>query len=196
MRILVVDDVGYTRHYCTRLLQSNAFAVTAAASGAEAIRMLHQDRTFDVVLTDLMLRDMDGLDVFRAVQEIQPSDGEAETAPPAFLLMTAMRPGQNAEQHELDKLKTAKELGFAEVFLKPLDVEHLLHTLARIEYYRTPATADDSSQFDIPRVSGQLRSTIDRIAQSASREAAAELLEQIQPDLERLRTLAGLGASR
>lgn len=196
MRILIIDDVGYTRHYCTRLLQNNGYDVVAAASGAEAIRILYQDRSFDVVLTDLMLRDMDGLDVFRAAQEMRNQSGPTESPPPVFLLMTALRPGRNTDQHEVNKLKTAKELGFAEVFLKPIEVDHLLHTLARIEYLRTNAADENAAQFEIPQVSSQLRSTIDRIARSASREAAAELLEQIQPDLQRLRTLAGLHANR
>ncbi|HET9223431.1 MAG TPA: response regulator [Roseiflexaceae bacterium] len=78
-RILVVDDEAPIRITLERLLQCQGYSVTVAASGEEALALLDQ-RTFDLLLLDLKLPGMSGLEVAGHARTLQPA--------PAILLLT------------------------------------------------------------------------------------------------------------
>lgn len=71
----MVDDEPSLRRVVRRML-GRTHRVEEAASGAEARRILEQDATFDVVLCDLMMPDMNGIDFFEwlsgALPELAP----------------------------------------------------------------------------------------------------------------------------
>src|SRR5687768_7680955 len=71
-RILVVDDEEAIRLTLDMLLRRRGYVVTAAATGAEALVLLEQ-QTFDLLLLDLMMPGLSGLDVARRAQELQPA---------------------------------------------------------------------------------------------------------------------------
>ena len=73
-RLLVVDDEAAALKNLSHLFQKEAYAVTACQSGQEAIQAL-RDREFDLVLTDLRMKGVDGLAVLRQARASQP-DGE------------------------------------------------------------------------------------------------------------------------
>ena len=73
-RLLVVDDEAAALKNLSHLFQKEGYAVTACQSGQEAIQAL-RDREFDLVLTDLRMKDVDGLAVLRQARTSQP-DGE------------------------------------------------------------------------------------------------------------------------
>ena len=60
-RILIVDDEAPLRLVMQRLLV--AHEVVSAASGKEALPILEQDRAFDLILCDLMMPGVTGMDV-------------------------------------------------------------------------------------------------------------------------------------
>lgn len=62
MRVLVVDDEPMVCEVVTRYLERDGYTVTTAADGAAALE-LAQQRTFDLVVLDLMLPAVGGLDV-------------------------------------------------------------------------------------------------------------------------------------
>src|SRR5262249_27758679 len=62
--IVVVDDEEANREGLARRLQGRAFAVTAAKSGQMAIELLGE-RRFDLVLLDIMMPGMTGLEVLK-----------------------------------------------------------------------------------------------------------------------------------
>lgn len=66
-RILVVDDVEANRELLARRLQHEGCRVTLAAGGGAALSLL-QDQEFDLVLLDLMMPGMDGIEVLRAIK--------------------------------------------------------------------------------------------------------------------------------
>jgi len=68
--ILVVDDESVLRELCTRVLKG--YRVLQAASGEEALGILARE-TVDLVLTDVMMPDMNGLDLLRTVKEEEPN---------------------------------------------------------------------------------------------------------------------------
>jgi DNA-binding response OmpR family regulator len=65
--VLVVEDSDAIRAAFTILLEESGYAVAAAATGAEAVR-LAGDRAPDLVLLDLGLPDIPGLDVLRRIR--------------------------------------------------------------------------------------------------------------------------------
>src|SRR5512138_454464 len=69
--VLVVDDQRNMRATTALLLRQAGHAVEEAENGGAAIRRVQQ-QPFDVVLTDLRMPDVDGLEVLRAVREHAP----------------------------------------------------------------------------------------------------------------------------
>jgi two-component system, chemotaxis family, chemotaxis protein CheY len=69
--IMIVDDSGYTRRTHRRILESGAHTVVEASSGMEALEGYAVHRP-DLVLLDLTMEDMSGLDVLRQLREMDP----------------------------------------------------------------------------------------------------------------------------
>ncbi|MFO0844421.1 MAG: SpoIIE family protein phosphatase [Gemmataceae bacterium] len=66
--LLLVDDDANSRALLRHYLQPHGFDVTEAARGAEALARL-EERTFDLVLLDVDMPDMDGFEVLRAIRD-------------------------------------------------------------------------------------------------------------------------------
>jgi DNA-binding NtrC family response regulator len=69
--VLVVDNEREMVKLIQRHLEGDGFAVTPAHSGAEALGALARDE-YDVVVTDLVMDEIDGLTVLREAQRLQP----------------------------------------------------------------------------------------------------------------------------
>jgi PAS domain S-box-containing protein len=69
--ILVVDDDDEQRQLAADLLQSLGYHVTTADSGAEAIRRF-SEQGFDLVVMDMIMGDLDGLDTYSRMLEKKP----------------------------------------------------------------------------------------------------------------------------
>src|SRR5262252_6366478 len=70
-RVLIVDDEKSMRDLLSITLEKEGYDVQTAAGGEPAIEMLHRDPV-DVVITDLRMPKVDGLQVLRAAKEISP----------------------------------------------------------------------------------------------------------------------------
>ena len=80
-RILLVDDDRGLRHVLSALLQDAGHRVESVSDGPEALEMLGEGSAFDLVLLDIGLPSMNGLDVLARAREL-PS-------PPLVIVMTA-----------------------------------------------------------------------------------------------------------
>jgi DNA-binding NtrC family response regulator len=69
-RVLVIDDEELMREYVEEALIRAGHEVTAVSGGREGLDLLHE-KGFDVVVTDLKMTPMDGLEVVRRVREEQ-----------------------------------------------------------------------------------------------------------------------------
>ncbi|WP_292466364.1 response regulator [Methanolobus sp.] len=67
-RILVVEDNSMNMELVTYLLQSNGMEVTQAVDGPEALERIKND-LFDLVLLDIQLPGIDGLEVLKKIKE-------------------------------------------------------------------------------------------------------------------------------
>src|SRR3989304_5867772 len=70
-RILIVDDDADIRETMVTLLSMNDYTVTAVADGTSAIEKVSREK-FDIVLTDLMLPKMNGIDLIKNLKGIDP----------------------------------------------------------------------------------------------------------------------------
>ena len=73
LRLLVVDDDLAVCHSVSAILETQGCDVTTASSGAEAERILLEKRGFDLVLSDVVMPDVDGYDLYMFVRERFPS---------------------------------------------------------------------------------------------------------------------------
>lgn len=67
LRVLAVDDSRAIRTFLLELLERRGAVVVEAASGTEALWRVEEGR-FDIILLDLMLPDMDGMEILRTVR--------------------------------------------------------------------------------------------------------------------------------
>ncbi|OFV88571.1 MAG: hypothetical protein A2V74_09640 [Acidobacteria bacterium RBG_16_70_10] len=79
-RILVVDDDENILSLERTILEQKGFVVTSAAGGAEALKLLAEE-TFDLVLLDVMMPEIDGFTVCRRIKE----DPRTREVPVIFL---------------------------------------------------------------------------------------------------------------
>jgi len=79
-KVLVVDDDRALNHVLAELLRQAGFTVASAADGTSALKCI-EGESFDIVLLDIGLPRMSGLDVLQRIQSM--------TSPPRVLIMTA-----------------------------------------------------------------------------------------------------------
>ncbi|MEO1766035.1 sigma-54-dependent transcriptional regulator [Thiobacter aerophilum] len=71
-KLLIVDDEPIALDNLRHVMERQGYQVTAVASGAKAVALLERE-TFDVVLTDLRMEGVDGMQVLTKSRELQPS---------------------------------------------------------------------------------------------------------------------------
>jgi len=70
-RILLAEDDTVMREYLTRALERSGYAVTAVDRGTAALPLLAESR-FDLLLTDIVMPEMDGIELAQRAAEIDP----------------------------------------------------------------------------------------------------------------------------
>ena len=70
-KMLIVDDEKDAREFLGRLLTRKGYAVKDAASGEEALEIIKKE-DFDVVLLDVVLPGMSGVEVLQKIKELKP----------------------------------------------------------------------------------------------------------------------------
>jgi DNA-binding response OmpR family regulator len=112
VRLLLVDDeVGYLEVLSKRLSR-RGFEVTAARSGAEAIRAL-RDRDYDLAVVDLKMEDIDGIELLKILRQMLPG------------LKVIMLTGHGSERAARDGLSQ----GAFDYLMKPVDLKLLVERI-------------------------------------------------------------------
>src|SRR5213596_2700886 len=112
-RVLVVDDERSMRELLAIMLKQAGHEVTVADGGEAAIQALKSD-TFDLVITDLRMRRVDGLAVLRAAKEHSPQT--------VVLVVTAFASTETAVE--------AMKLGAYDYLTKPFKLDEIKLTIA------------------------------------------------------------------
>ncbi|WP_025688809.1 response regulator transcription factor [Paenibacillus zanthoxyli] len=108
LQVLIVDDEWNMRNLLRIYLMKEGFQIQEASTGLEALSMVKK-HSFDIILLDVMMPDMDGWQVCKAIRE-------TETVP---ILMLTARTETKDKIHGLG-------IGADDYLTKPFDSEELL----------------------------------------------------------------------
>ena len=114
-RILVVDDEEAIREIVSSMLVGAHFQARQAASGIEALALLESGDEYDLVLSDLMMAEMDGIALLERAKERYPDM--------PVVMVTAV--------HDISVALQAIRNGAYDYLLKPFEREQLLATVRR-----------------------------------------------------------------
>jgi DNA-binding response OmpR family regulator len=118
MKILVIDDDEQMRVLLRQVMEWAGHEVVEAADGREGTRLQRQHRA-DLVITDLIMPEQEGLETITALRRDYPGlkiiaiSGGGRIGPEAYL-------------------PAARELGADRVFSKPFDVQELAETVREL----------------------------------------------------------------
>ena len=128
-KILVVEDEKSIAHFISTVLANNGYEAMQARSGSEAISMI-SSHCPDLIILDLGLPDMDGLDILRQLR--------SWSSLPVVVV--------SARAHEKDKV-TALDLGADDYLTKPFGTDELLARVrTAIRHTRTASGNDEIAQ--------------------------------------------------
>ena len=147
--ILVVDDEPDLRDVLRILLEANHYRVTEAANAEQALARVQSDRTIQLVLLDVMLPDLSGVEICRRIREM--------TNTPVIFL-TALSKDQDKAQ--------AYRSGGDDYLSKPFSrAELLLKVESQLRRYQVYQGKDRGEQ----EAAGQLRVENERVYWNGSR---------------------------
>jgi two-component system response regulator (stage 0 sporulation protein F) len=129
LRVLVVDDEWSMAKTLVDVLKLKGFRAEAACSGLQALEIMEGD-TFDCVLTDIRMPDVNGVELLRAVRAMQPSV--------QVVLMFAYAAD--------DLIREGLGAGAIAGFVKPLDIDLLFWFLSKLGEQHSIVIADDDSR--------------------------------------------------
>ncbi len=111
-RVLVVDDDPQARELLREFLTAKAYEVSEAATGGEGLKRLREERPH-LVLLDINLPDISGLEVLREAKAIDPAVG--------VIMVTGLQEEAIGRQAMRD--------GAFDYIVKPLDLQYLEKSL-------------------------------------------------------------------
>ncbi len=113
-KILVIDDEDIVRRSCSRTLSPLGYEVRLTQSSLDGLRMIDEEK-FDLVLTDIKMPDMDGIEVLKQVRDRFPEM--------KVIIMTGYQSVENA-------LKSV-QLGAFDYIEKPFSPDALISSVSK-----------------------------------------------------------------
>lgn len=107
-KVLIVDDQNGIRILLMEVFNSEGYTTLQAPNGRVALEIVRNEEP-DLVLLDMKIPGMDGLEILKHIKEINPEI--------KVIMMTAYG--------ELDMIKQATELGALMHFTKPFDIDEM-----------------------------------------------------------------------
>jgi DNA-binding NtrC family response regulator len=155
-KILIIDDERSIRNTLREILEYEKFEVDDAQDGLQAIEMI-RGKTFDVILCDIKMPQMDGIEVLEKALEI--------TDTPVVMIS-----GHGTIETAVEAIKK----GAYDFIAKPLDLNRLLITIRN--------ALDKSSLItETKALKKKVSKTYDMIGASASIEHVKEMIERVAP---------------
>lgn len=153
-RILVVDDEEAIREIVSSMLQNAGYDTMQAASGKQALELLGAGEEFQLMLSDLMMAEMDGIALLDRVQDCYPEM-------PA-IMVTAV--------HDISVALAAIRNGAYDYLLKPFEREQLLAMVKRALEHRRLKLENRAYQSNLESLvaarTEQLRQTMNDLERS------------------------------
>jgi CheY-like chemotaxis protein len=140
MTILVVDDNEDLLETFAMILKRRGYEVQTACDGVAAVDKF-KEQNFDVTLMDIVMPDMNGVDAFKKIREIQP---EA-----SIILMTAY------SDEEL--IQAAKDEGVHLIIQKPIRIDRLMELINETAGNQPILLVDDNTICETLKSAGMAR---------------------------------------
>lgn len=118
-KILAIDDDILVRESLKSLLAREGFEITMVSSGTEALDLLSKE-AFDLILTDMRMPGMNGIETLKAIREARAKFGKDPL--PEIILTAYDEPGVREE---------AKKLGVKDFLMKPFDLNEFVGVLRK-----------------------------------------------------------------
>ena len=115
-KVLIIDDDIAMGEMCKELLKSKGYISDVSASGKDAVEKLAIDGAYSIVLTDLVMPEMDGIEVLKKIKQQNPHI--------AVVVMTNYGTITNAVE--------AMKLGAADYITKPFKRDELIVVIEKI----------------------------------------------------------------
>lgn len=122
LSILLVEDDWVSRRLATKLLESAGHQVTPAATGRQAVD-LFAGEIFDLILMDLQLPEMNGLEATEMIRQAEPEDCHV----PIYAMTASVGP------HDHENCLAAGMDGYLP---KPIEIEHVLEIVTNVASLR------------------------------------------------------------
>ena len=113
-RILIVDDEEIVIKSCLRILGGGDYYVEVAHDGREALRKI-EENPYDVMILDVVMPNMGGLEVLRRVKETHPDMD--------VIMVTGLS--------QVDTVMQARKLGARDFISKPFEPDELKQVVQR-----------------------------------------------------------------
>jgi two-component system chemotaxis response regulator CheY len=123
MRALIVDDSSFIREYLKHLLDRMGVACEEAVNGSDALTVLAEEQEFDLMLLDVNMPVMNGLDCVKALRE-------AKLGPEMKVMMVTTEADNSF-------IMTALNNGADEFLMKPFTPESLREKMALLGFAAT-----------------------------------------------------------
>ncbi len=147
-RILVVDDEEAIREIVCAILAAAGYSWKQASSGFEALALLNSGEQFELMLSDLMMADLDGIGLLERTKERFPDM--------PVVMVTAV--------HDISVALAAIRNGAYDYLLKPFEREQLLNAVGRALENRRLKVENRNYQADLEALvrarTGELRTAI------------------------------------
>ena len=134
-RILVVDDESHVRSMIGATLERQGYDVQLATNGREALDILEHN-AFDLVLTDIVMQDGNGIFLLDRIRGNQPNL--------PVVMVTAI--------HDISVAIDSMRRGAFDYVLKPFEREHLMATIARALEHRQALQESHNYQQNLEQV--------------------------------------------
>ena len=191
MSILVVEDTPVSALLLENILDLAGYRTTVVSDGLDALQALERDASIELVIADIMMPAMDGLELLRQMR----ARPEWRSLPMIFC----------SSLTDVDIIRKAIELGCKHYIMKPIGEPKRVLDKVREVLESEPAVLEDDEaarsrlHMDTPTYRRMLTSMLDHVSRELS------LLEGVDPDgfeldrersLELLDTATALGAQR
>jgi NADH-quinone oxidoreductase subunit E/NADP-reducing hydrogenase subunit HndA len=142
--ILVVDDEPIVIKSCKKILKSEGYNVSTATNGQDAINIL-QDKDYDLVITDLKMPEVDGIDLIKWLRSTKPQTG---------IIVITGYPSQ-------ETIKDALNLGIIDYLPKPFTPPILTDVTSKaMTWIKTRTHPQEQAEDDITAKSEDLEMII------------------------------------
>ncbi len=119
LKVLIVDDEEDSLELVKNVIKSLGFNIVAVSSGQEALKILQESKDINVVLADLVMSGMNGIELIKAARRLGINQ--------KFIIITAYG--------EMDSYIEAMNLGVVDYINKPINSEHLSLLLSKVIEY-------------------------------------------------------------